>query len=75
MAGKIPYSQLNGDNPSQGSEGPLPQLILPSATYDYIKTARPCFTQLAKTKRFFVKGRVVVEVTSFKGIPSLMSLK
>jgi hypothetical protein len=39
-----------------------PMLILPSATVEFEECGRNCFPVLAKTERYFVRGRSVVEL-------------
>jgi hypothetical protein len=53
----------------------LPRLILPSTTIPYTTTAEHCFTELATTKKFFIKAGVVVELVSTRGEVKLEELE
>jgi hypothetical protein len=40
----------------------LPQLVMPSASIKFRDTAKVLFTGLAKCKRYFARGRLIVEL-------------
>ena len=61
QAGAEPPSE-----PSQSEHSKKPQLILPSGDVSITESATNLFTQLAKTRRYFARGRLVVEVVRNK---------
>jgi len=52
-AGNHQYATQNGE---------LPNLILPSDEVSFEQCANECFSKLAQTRRFFIRGRTVVEL-------------
>ena len=52
---KIQSGETKGD-------AELPRLILPSDEVSFERCANACFPRLAKTRKFFVRGRTVVEL-------------
>ena len=54
----------------------LPQLVLPSSGTPFVECAEKAFALLAQTRRFFTRGRLVVELVQDKaGNETLVALK
>jgi hypothetical protein len=51
-----------GNHQHAGQNGELPKLILPSDEVSFEQCANECFSKLAKTRKFFIRGRTVVEL-------------
>ena len=63
-----------------GTEQPVnivdgrPELILPSDHMSFTRCADQCFQELARTRRFFRQGSIIVELVDYSEGPKLVEL-